>query len=82
MDVKDTGRVDPGLSIPTMLAEVAIAKNAENRELLEKPVREESQEAKQAGSRSPPDKDIATSAAEKAGSQPVANSTKIVDVSV
>ena len=80
MDVKDTGTAAPGLSILSMLTQVAIAKNAENRELLEKPVREEPQEVKKAAP--PSDKDFFDSTAEKAGSKPVANSAKIVDVSV
>ncbi len=80
MDVKDTGTAGQGLSILSMLTQVAIAKNAENRELLEKPVREEPQEVKKADP--PSDKDSIVSKAEKAGSKPVANSAKIVDVSV
>ena len=80
MDVKDTGTAGQGLSILSMLTQVAIAKNAENRELLDKPVREEPQEVKKAVP--PSDKDSIDSTAEKAGSKPVANPAKLVDVSV
>ncbi len=80
MDVKGTGTVSQGLSILSMLTQVAVAKNAENRELLDKPVREEPQEVKKADP--PSDKDSSVSTTEKAGSNPVANSAKLVDVSV
>lgn len=80
MDVKGTGTVGQGFSILSMLSQIAVAKNAENRELLDKPVREEPREVKKADP--PSDKDSSVSSTEKAGSNPVANSAKLVDVSV
>ena len=81
MDVKGTGTANQAVSITSMLVQVAIAKNEENRELLEKPVRGDSQQVNKADP--PSDKSSSVSATEKAGSQPVVNnSAKIVDVSV
>ena len=80
MDVKGTGAASQGFSILSMLSQNAVAKNAENRELLDKPVREEPREVKKADP--PSDKDSSVSSTEKAGSNPVANSAKLVDVSV
>ena len=81
MDVKGIGTSSQAVSITSMLVQAAIAKNEENRELIEKPVREDSQQVEK--SDPPSDNTSSNSATEKAGSQPVANdSTKIVDVSV
>ena len=80
MDVKGTGAASQGFSILSMLSQNAVAKNAENRELLDNPVREEPREVKKADP--PSDKDSSVATTEKAGSNPVANSAKLVDVSV
>ena len=80
MDVKGTGAASQGFSILSMLSQNAVAKNAENRELRDKPVREEPREVKKADP--PSDKDSSVSTTEKAGSNPVASSAKLVDVSV
>ena len=80
MDVKGTGTASQGFSSLSMLSQNAVAKNAENRELRDKPVREEPREVKKADP--PSDKDSSVSTTEKAGSNPVANSAKLEDVSV